>query len=244
MNMNTKLQAASQGPANPPDATEALRREFRDRVINLSTGQPGLRGTLAVEAAAAPTDPASSSPPVIDFVASDATLDRAGEIIEPAGWRLDNYRHNPVFQNAHNYGNILFTLGRAQAVEVRAGRLFLRVLFAVEINPLARVAYQLYRGGFLNAVSVGFVPLRWETGNDRTPWRRRFVEQELLEVSAVSVPANPNALALALKSGAVAQDDLRAWHALITSTLADRPAPHGFPALVHQARALANSLRQ
>src|SRR5262245_47375410 len=50
---------------------------------------------------------------VLDFVASTATLDRYHEIIEPAGWRLDSYRKNPVFQNAHNYGDILFTLGRA-----------------------------------------------------------------------------------------------------------------------------------
>ena len=57
--------------------------------------------------------------PCLDFVASTATLDRYHEVIEPAGWRLDSYRRNPVFQNAHNYGDVLFTLGRAVSTEVR-----------------------------------------------------------------------------------------------------------------------------
>ncbi len=32
-----------------------------------------------------------------------------------------------------------------------------RVEFATEVNPVARIAYGLYRGGFLRAVSVGFI---------------------------------------------------------------------------------------
>jgi phage head maturation protease len=126
-----------------------------------------------------------------------------------------------VFQNAHNYGDILFTLGKALRTEVRTvgngPALYQRIQFAVEVNPVARIAYGLYKGGFLNAVSVGFIPLRWEDGANgaaasqagEAP-RRRFLEQELLEVSAVSIPANPDALALGLKSGAVEKGDLKA----------------------------------
>jgi len=173
--------------------------------------QKETKGTKEVENGAA----------VLDFVSSTATLDRYHEIIEPAGWRLDSYRRNPVFQNAHNYGDILFTLGKALATEVRAvsggQALCQRIQFAVEVNPVARIAYGLYRGGFLNAVSVGFIPLRWEdggsspTGAQSTPApRRRYLEQELLEVSAVAIPANPDALALGLKSGAIVKSDLQA----------------------------------
>ena len=160
----------------------------------------------------------------LDFIASTATLDRYHEVIEPAGWRLESYRRNPVFQNAHNYGDILFTLGKALTTEVRTvgggDALCQRIQFATEVNPVARIAYGLYKGGFLNAVSVGFIPLRWEdgthgrTGSNGTDGtvapRRRFLEQELLEVSAVAIPANPDALALGLKSGAIEKEDLQA----------------------------------
>jgi HK97 family phage prohead protease len=151
--------------------------------------------------------------PCLDFVASSGALDRYGEIIEPEGWRLEAYRKNPVFQNAHRYGDVLFTLGKALITEVReiGGQrvLFQRIEFATEVNPVARIAHGLYRGGFLNAVSVGFIPLRWEDGKEGAGYSRRYLESELLEVSAVAVPANSEALALGLKSGAVARGDIQ-----------------------------------
>ena len=73
---------------------------------------------------------------------------------------------------------------------------------------MARIAYGLYKGGFLNAVSVGFIPVRWEDGSEKLGYRRKYIEQELLEVSAVAIPANPDALALGLRSGAVKSADL------------------------------------
>lgn len=176
--------------------------EIRE-LITLSDGRAGLRSQL--EATVSPGD---GGPAVLEFRASNRTLDRYREIIEPEGWRLDNYRRNPVFQNAHQYGDIIFTLGKALVTEVRDGSLFQRIQFAVEENPLARISYNLYRGGFLNAVSVGFVPVRWETGSEKTEYRRRYLEQELLEVSAVAIPANPDALMLGMRAGAVGRSEL------------------------------------
>src|SRR5437016_10464197 len=83
----------------------------------------------------------------------------------------------------------------------------------------AKIAHALYRGKFLTAVSVGFVPLRWENGAEDADYSRKYLEQELLEVSAVAIPANPNALALALKSGAVEKSDLRDLADLLRQTL-------------------------
>ena len=171
-----------------------------------------------------------SAAPILDFIASDETLDRYDEVISATGWKLENYQRNPVFQNAHQYGDIIFTLGRALITEVReVGRavpsapsglgLFQRIQFACDVNPMAKIAYGLYKGKFLNAVSVGFVPVRWEDGTDKTPYRRKYTEQELLEVSAVGIPANPNALALGLKSGAVEKSDLRDTYELLRVAL-------------------------
>jgi phage head maturation protease len=234
-------------------------------LIPLHNCRPGLRTLLQVEVREASEDsqkatqetkenatgenlgtPGTASLPVLDFIASTATLDRYHEVIEPSGWRLDAYRRNPVFQNAHNYGDILFTLGKALVTEVRAvgerQALCQRIEFATEVNPVARIAYGLYKGGFLNAVSVGFIPLKWEdaAGNEHcsreaarelstlssqlsTPLRRRYLEQELLEVSAVAIPANPDALALGLKSGALTKSDLQETLNLLRALVGSAP---------------------
>ena len=214
-------------------------------LIPLHDSRPGLRTLLQVEIREPATSPAGqgesgasgSDCAALDFIASTATLDRYHEVIEPTGWRLDSYRRNPVFQNAHNYGNILFTLGKALSTEVRtvgdSQALCQRIQFATEVNPVARIAYGLYKGGFLNAVSVGFIPLRWEDGGAsaagaQSAPRRRYLEQELLEVSAVAIPANPDALALGVKSGAVAKADLRATLELLAA-LAGAGSPQQNP---------------
>jgi len=254
-------------------------------LIPLHDSRPGLRTLLQVEvrdavpAAACEGEAgvSGSSAAMLDFVASTATLDRYHEIIEPAGWRLNSYRRNPVFQNAHNYGDILFTLGKAVATEVRtiagAQALCQRIQFATEVNPVARIAYGLYKGGFLNAVSVGFIPLRWEDGqgergasNADPPSsdsgatrrgaapRRRYLEQELLEVSAVAIPANPDALALGLKSGAIAKSDLQDTLELLRALMAtlvpesnrrsDATEPPNVGAYINQRLDLARELRR
>jgi len=240
-----------------------------NRLTELSDGRQGIRSTMHVQITKAPSDSC------LDFVSSDETLDRYNEIISANGWQLANYQRNPVFQNAHQYGDIIFTLGRAVITEIRVGTtstsssyLYQRIQFACDVNPMARIAYGLYVGKFLNAVSVGFVPLRWVDGNGKeysaksssssqsetlniergtlnstpAPYRRKYLEQELLEVSAVGIPANPNALALAFKSGAVDKSDLRDTLDLLRLTL-DSPAPSN-PRSGRELIRLADSLYQ
>src|SRR6266404_4740455 len=120
-----------------------LTAEFSDRLVSLCDGRTGLRGGIHVEVREVSNTVGSASPaqpPVLEFTASDETLDRYDEIIVASGWQLENYQRNPVFQNAHKYGDIIFTLGKALITEVRAGRLFQRVEFATEVNPMARIA--------------------------------------------------------------------------------------------------------
>jgi HK97 family phage prohead protease len=170
-------------------------------------------------ATSSPQVSTSSASAVLDFIVSDETLDRYNEVIVASGWKLDNYVRNPVFQNSHQYGDIIYTLGRALITEVRtvADRkvLYQRVEFATEANPIAKIAYNLYKGKFLNAVSVGFIPMQWENGEPGQSWQRRYTEQELLEVSAVGIPANPNALALGLKAGALSKQQIKDLGALL-----------------------------
>src|SRR5882672_9640697 len=215
-------------PSAPTLSRSDAPTDFSSRLLPLCDGRPGLRGSMHVEVREAVPSPGGEGQgeggtAVLDFVSSDETLDRYGEIIQASGWKLSSYNLNPVFQNAHQYGDIIFTLGRALVTEVRAGKLFQRIQFATDVNPMARVAHGLYRGKFLNAVSVGFIPLRWENGGDNAAYSRKYLEQELLEVSAVAIPANPNALALGLKSGAVEKSDLRDLSDLLRHMLTSEP---------------------
>ena len=173
-------------------------------MILLHTGAKGLRAELPVA-----VEPDKQDADILHMRASDETLDRYGEVIVASGWRLENYLRNPVIQNAHQYGDIIFTIGQALKTWVSGKDLLQTWKFASQENPFAKIARDLYRGGYLRAASVGFVPIRWENGNDKSGYQRRYIEQELLEVSAVGIPANPNALTLAVKDGAVEKSDLR-----------------------------------
>jgi hypothetical protein len=225
-----------------------------NRLIPLFDGRPGLRGLIQVEIKT-PEIRDNSCNSCLDFVSSDPTLDRYHEIISPAGWKLSTYQKNPVFQNAHQYGDIIFTLGRALITEIRQAdsipqspirtpHLYQRIQFAVDANPVAKIAHALYAGRFLNAVSVGFIPIRWEDGTAESTFRRKYLEQELLEVSAVAIPANPNALALAYRSGVLANSDLKDTLDLIRQiTSPTRPTSPTSPTLLDLARQFRDLLR-
>ena len=219
-------------------------KEFSGRLLELAPGRSGLRAQLSVKATMDDKDP-----DVLTMKASDATLDRYDEVIEAAGWKLDSYLRNPVIQNSHQSDDILHTLGKAEKTWIEGGALMQVWRFASAANPLAKVARDLYRGGFLNASSVGFIPIRWEHGNDKSDWRRKFLEQELLEVSAVAIPANPNALALGLKAGAVDKSDLRELAAMLKHFVSKdgpepKPGASGTGAEIAQLAVMAKQLNE
>jgi HK97 family phage prohead protease len=118
-------------------------------------------------------------------VGSSGIIDRQGESIDPSGWSLDNYLKNPVLLWAHDYKSL--PIGKALRVYIENGELKFDLQFAD--TDIASDAFNAYKDGFLNAFSVGFIPLKIDETGEFT-----FAEQELLELSCVPVPANPAAL--------------------------------------------------
>jgi HK97 family phage prohead protease len=182
--------------------------ELGDRIVTLHTGDFGLRSlqTATIKTVA-------DEPDCLDFIGSDGRVDRYNEVIEPGGWQLENFRRNPVIPDCHNYDSVARILGRAESVELRRvdGRTVLhnRVRFALD-NPLGAMAFKMARAGFIPAQSVGFIPLEWTNGAGRDEPERTYSKCELLEISLVVVPANPGAVQMAHKSGAISSGDLRA----------------------------------
>lgn len=140
------------------------------------------------------------------FTISKEVVDRDGDILRASGVDFSNYMKNPVFLSFHNSRE--FPLGKVTKFWVEGNSVKAIVYFPpieeLSTNPeqasekakLVDFTYHCYKTGMLNAVSVGFIPLEWvetENGFDIQKW-------ELLEFSAVAVPANQDAIAEAVKS--------------------------------------------
>lgn len=140
------------------------------------------------------------------FTISKEVVDRDGDILRASGVDFSNYMKNPVFLSFHNSRE--FPLGKVTKFWVEGNEVKAIVYFptleelstdpnnASEKAKLVDFTYHCYKTGMLNAVSVGFIPVEWietDNGYDILKW-------ELLEFSAVAVPANQDAIAQAVKS--------------------------------------------
>jgi phage head maturation protease len=138
----------------------------------------------------------------VEAMLSTPLEDRWGEIIEPTGWKLKNFRRNPVV--LLNHRDDALPIGKALDVQIRESGLWIKAQFAVEATDIARQTWALVVARVLRAWSPGWWPLKWESidgkesGEGPPPGRRgiRFIEQELWEASQVTIPATPNALTL------------------------------------------------
>ena len=138
----------------------------------------------------------------VRFVFSDGSVDRMGDTIDPSGWDTGPFLKNPVALWAHDSSQP--PIGRASNVFVEDGALAGDIEFAPpETYAFAETIYRLVVGKFINAVSVGFLPIEydWAEDEENRPWGLDFKLQELLEISVVPVPANANALATARSKG-------------------------------------------
>lgn len=127
------------------------------------------------------------------FTITTAAVDRDGDVINPKGWQLDNFRKNPVVLWAHDYNQL--PVGKAVNIVSTKDGLKAEVEFPpIGTYPFADQVHDMVQAGFLNATSVGFAPIEHEMakGRDRG---FDFHKQELLEFSIVPVPCNPEALA-------------------------------------------------
>jgi len=134
----------------------------------------------------------------IDFTISTTSVDRMGDTISVDGWNLKNFRNNPVVLFAHNSRQP--PIGKALSVKKSDGKLVARAEFMdKEMNEFAFSIFQMFEKGFMRATSVGFRPIQMAFSEDEKRKGEFFMpidfeKQELLEFSAVPVPANPDAL--------------------------------------------------
>jgi len=146
-------------------------------------------------------------------IISTGSVDRDNEVLVPKGMDAENFRKNPVVPWSHR--SDMPPVGKALWVKRGVKRITAKVKFAT--TERAEEVWQLFKGGFLNAFSVGFKPLEGrrptpddiKANTDLADARFLFTKWELLEFSPVTVPANAEALAQAIKSKSITiSDDL------------------------------------
>lgn len=131
----------------------------------------------------------------ITFIGTKESPDRTGDIIRVDGWEFDNFKNNPVF--LWNHDPSIPPIGRVMKIQTIGKEVHFDVKFATaSINEFADTVFKLFSEGFLSAVSVGFIPKDLEPiFMDGDLVGIEILRQELLELSAVAIPAHQDALA-------------------------------------------------
>lgn len=144
----------------------------------------------------------------VRVIASTAAVDRQGESIDPNGWDFSNFLKNPQLLWSHDA--YALPIGKVLKVWIENGLVMADTIFAEAENPFAATVAKLVRGGFINAVSVGFMPTDVDQAGN-------VMKQELLELSFVNIPANQEALVVA-RGGADA-DMIKEFRVMETKAL-------------------------
>lgn len=154
-----------------------------------------------------------SHSPVFEAIASTAALDRDREVLLPRGVLIENFMKNPVMLHIHDYRQL--PVGRVLEINVDKKEVSFKFQFAD--TDTGRELRYLYDNEFMNAFSVGFYPraakmITDEDGEkvklpvaddteetvDLSKYEQRpravIHKWELLEISPVPVPSNPEAL--------------------------------------------------
>ena len=152
---------------------------------------------------------------------STSAVDRDGDVLIPQGCNAKNYSLNPVVFWNHNASSL--PIGKCEAFQKGDEYIDAKVVFATRPESLPEgeewmpdTLFELYKQGVLSAFSVGLIPTetRPPTKRDLEKYgdcKRVVSKWEIYEFSAVGLPANPEAVAIAVSKGWVKREDAEAW---------------------------------
>lgn len=125
---------------------------------------------------------------IIEGYASTKDIDRTSDIIEAQAWKkrtaLKGYKKNPIILAFHRHDK---PIGRAEYIEAGEDGLTIRA----KISKAAGDVYDLIKEGILSTFSVGIIVNELDYDQEKDVFLIKNLE--LLEISVVSVPANPYA---------------------------------------------------
>lgn len=138
---------------------------------------------------------------VIEFVASDEIVDYDGDLVKIEGMDISKIKKNKSFLWSHGQKDL--PVGKVLSVKKDKGMLVGKAqLTSEEEYPFGYQVYKLIKGGYINNVSISFMP-DYSTAEYRDikgKSVRVINNSTLLEISAVNIGANSNALITGYKS--------------------------------------------
>ena len=184
--------------------------------------------SMDIEVRAVNTDERS-----VDIIASTTAIDSHGDILLQ-DWNLKRFRKNPVVLWHHNIFESsrwsmgegirpedLLPIGRATNVRVEDNKLQMTLVFgSAEFNHMSEKVFLGFKEGIIKATSVGFRPgvITEEKLQDGS---KQFTlsKNDLMEVSVVPIPSNPESVA---KSAAYERTHFGRLAAKETETMTDQ----------------------
>lgn len=201
------IQTVLEFSCGAPGAAEALKEAFADDIVELREESAADPKSKFYDSELKAVDDDEGT-----FTATITTgaVDRDHEIIIAKGVSFENFLKVPVVMFGHDHHGL--PIGKALWVKsARGGKIIAKVKVAP--TEFAQEVFELIKGGFLSAVSIGFRPIGDKNGPptekeiaknpDMAGARWVYRESDLLEFSVVNVPANPEALITAVGKGAV-----------------------------------------
>lgn len=123
-----------------------------------------------------------------EVVATTESVDREGEILLTEGWDFKNYLNNPIVLWGHDWYSK--PIGAVTDIQQEDGKIIMKGVFAP--TEQGQEVRALYESGILRTVSVGYL-VKERNGPVLT-------KMEMIELSFVAVPANPEAMTTAQKT--------------------------------------------
>lgn len=124
---------------------------------------------------------------VIEATITTSSVDRMSESIQTTGIDTSSYiKTGGVVLYGHDYESL--PIGKTIKLTEMKNKIKARFQLAVEELPFAATVYELIKGGYLNAVSIGGIVKEWSDDY------RTIIQMEMVEFSVVPVPANAEAI--------------------------------------------------
>lgn len=133
---------------------------------------------------------------MITGMATTPHPDRVGDIVDPMGAKFAP-EIPLLWMHKHDKPVGVTTFGRPTKAGIPFTAVIARIAEEGELKSLCDFAWQSVKAGLVRAVSIGFLPKKFEalsTGG------LHFKESEVFELSLVSVPANANATIQTIKA--------------------------------------------